>query len=64
MDEEMKNAEQAAEEVKNEGGGLLDQIKAMVEEATNGEDNVFDKLKGMFEGKEGEPGFFEKAKAL
>ena len=64
MDEEMKNAEQAANEVKNEGGSIFDELKGMLNEATQGEGNVFDKLKGIFEGKEGDPSIFEKAKEM
>jgi hypothetical protein len=64
MDEEMKNAEQAANEVKNEAGNIFDQLKDMLGEAANDGAGMFDKLKGMFEGKEGEPGFFDKAKEL
>ena len=49
MDEEMKNAEQAPnEEMKNEGGSIFDQLKGMLDDATKGEGNVFDKLKGVY----------------
>jgi len=64
MDEEMKNAEQAANEVKNEGANIFDQLKGMIDEATNGEGNVFDKLKGVFEGKDGQPSVFDQAKEM
>ena len=64
MDEEMKNAEQAANEVKNEAGSIFDQIKDMIGDAANDSAGMFDKLKGIFEGKEGEPGFFDKAKEM
>ena len=64
MDEEMKNAEQAANDVKNEGASIFDQLKGMLNEATSGEGNVFDKLKGVLEGKEGDPSIFDKAKEL
>ena len=64
MEEEMKNAEQAANEVKNEGTNIFDQLKGMLNDATTGEGNVFDKLKGLLEGKEGDPSIFDKAKEL
>ena len=64
MEEEMKNCEQAANDVKNEGASIFDQLKGMLNEATSGEGNVFDKLKGMLEGKEGDPSIFDKAKEL
>ena len=64
MDEEMKNAEQAANEMKNEGAGIFDQLKGMLDEATKGEGNVFDKLKGVLEGKDGEGSIFDKAKEM
>ena len=64
MDEEMKNAEQAANNVENEGASIFDQLKGMLNEATSGEGNVFDKLKGVLEGKEGDPSIFDKAKEL
>ena len=62
MDEEMKNAEQAANNVENEGASIFDQLKGMLNEATSGEGNVFDKLKGVLEGKEGDPSIFDKTK--
>ena len=63
MDEEIKNVEEcAAEEVKNEGANIFDQMKEMLGDAANDSAGIFDKLKGMFESKEGEPGFFDKAK--
>ena len=43
MDEEMKNAEQAADDVKKDAGSILDQLKGMLDEATTGEGNVFEK---------------------
>ena len=64
MDEEMKNPEQASEEMKNETGNIFDQLKDMLGEAANDGAGMFDKLKGMFESKEGEPGFFDKAKEM
>ncbi len=60
----MKNAEQAANEVKNEGANIFDQLKGMIDEATNGEGNVFDKLKEMFEGKDGEAGVLDQLKEM
>jgi hypothetical protein len=64
MDEEMKNAEQAANEMKNEGGNIFDQLKEMLGDAANDSAGVFDKLKGILEGKEGDPSIFDKAKEL
>lgn len=64
MDDEMKNAEQAANEMKNETGSIFDQLKDMIGDAANDSAGMFDKLKGMFESKEGEPGFFDKAKEM
>ena len=60
----MKNAEQAANEMKNEGGNIFDQLKEMLGDAANDSAGVFDKLKGIFEGKEGDPSIFDKAKDL
>ena len=51
MDEEMKNAEQAGNEMKNEAGSIFDQVKEMLGDAANDGAGVFDKLKGMLEGK-------------
>ena len=64
MDEEMKNAEQAGNEMKNEAGSIFDQVKEMLGDAANDGAGVFDKLKGLFEGKEGDPSIFEKAKEM
>ncbi len=64
MDEEIKNPEQAPEEMKNEAGNIFDQLKEMLGQTGSDGVSIFDQLKGMFEGKEGEPGFFDKAKEL
>ena len=61
MDEEMKNAEQAANNVENEGASIFDQLKGMLNEATSGEGNVFDKLKGVRE-KRATPAYLIKPK--
>ena len=46
MDEEIKNVEEtAAEEVKNEGANIFDQLKEMLGDAANDGAGMFDKLK-------------------
>ena len=60
----MKNAEQGANEMKNEAGSIFDQLKEMFGDAANEGAGMLDKLKGILEGKEGEPGLFDKAKEM
>lgn len=65
MDEEIKNVEESAsQQVNNEGASVMDQLKDMFDQATSGEGNVFDKLKGMLEGKEGEAGVLDQLKEM
>ena len=64
MDEEMKNPEQAPEEMKNEAGNIFDQLKEMLGQTGSDGVSIFDQLKGMFEGKEGEPGMLDQLKEM